>query len=229
MSKLIIKGNLDCSIKKHTHHTQFTLPRWQKNPYIIAVKEILGLFIELYEGIWDFEHMNNKWTMLKGFPLVSDLVFFVHLVSLPLHPLALNMFSIVNLSNLTFPYKLFPVQSHWISNRWQNVGWELLPWYSVPRPSSPLLSSCVLMGLYIITTRVEVEEVNDMVPGHKRRWEIGFSAVKRSLHFTHTYSHVALLLGFLLYTVSVLLYFFIFEWGSGISYMRTHVYTLMSN
>lgn len=31
----------------------------------------------------------------------------------------------------------------------------------------PLFNSCVLMGLYIITTRVHVEEVNEMVPQHK--------------------------------------------------------------
>lgn len=51
----------------------------------------------------------------------------------------------------------------------------------------------VLMGLYIVTTRVEVEEVNNMVPAHehKRCWEIGFNSIKMESPF-HIRRHTTL-------------------------------------
>lgn len=44
--------------------------------------------------------------------------------------------------------------------RWQHASCELLAQYA------PFFLFCVLVGLYIITTHDEVEEVNEMVTGH---------------------------------------------------------------
>lgn len=87
---------------------------------------------------------------------------------------------------------LFPFSHlHWISKQDEHAGWELLARHA---PFSPL---CVLVGLYIITTHVEVEEVNNMVPGHKRCWEIGFNTVRMEPPFHTTLAWLSVIYSFI--------------------------------